>query len=181
MKRILVFAGSNSSKSINKELALYAANLLDGVELNVIDIADYELPLYGIDLEKKFGVPKAAFEFVEQIQKSDGIILSLADHNGAYTAAFKNLLDWMSRADSKLWNEKPMLLMATSPGQRGGTSVLEMASSRFPYLGAQIVDTFSLPNFHINFKNGELLDSQYREELKEKVDRLSEAIFEYAI
>jgi chromate reductase, NAD(P)H dehydrogenase (quinone) len=50
--------------------------------------------------------------------------------------------------------------MATSPGARGGITVLETAKNRFPFQGAVIKGTFSLPNFHENFdaKNGIMHD-----------------------
>ncbi len=44
-----------------------------------------------------------------------------------------------------------MLLMATSPGARGGASVLEIAKSSFPRFGASIKASFSLPSFNDNF------------------------------
>ena len=58
-----------------------------------------------------------------------------------------------------------MLLMSTSPGARGGASVLESAKELFPSSGAVIKATFSLPSFQQNFDlekgiiNWELLDN----------------------
>ena len=127
MKNIVAFAGSNSKNSINKDLATYASSLVNEVRVSVLDLNDYELPLYSIDLENEHGIPDNVHKFLELIKSSDGIVLSLAEHNGAYSAAFKNIFDWMSRIDNNLWSNKPMLLMATSPGGRGGLSVLEIA------------------------------------------------------
>ena len=62
----------------------------------------------------------------------------------------------MSRIDGKLWSDKPMLLMATSPGARGGATVLEIAKGRFPYMGGNIVADFSLPSFDDNFSGGKI-------------------------
>ena len=127
MKNIIAFAGSDSKTSINKQLATYTSSLVENATINILDLNDFILPLYGIDLEKENGIPDNAHKFLDLIKASDGIILSLAEHNGAYSTAFKNLFDWMSRIDGKLWSNKPMLLMATSPGVRGGASVLEIA------------------------------------------------------
>jgi hypothetical protein len=44
-----------------------------------------------------------------------------------------------------------MLLLATSPGPRGGSTVLEIAKNRFPFQGADLKGSFSLPNFNENF------------------------------
>ena len=44
-----------------------------------------------------------------------------------------------------------MLLLATSPGPRGGSTVLEIAKNRFPFQGGIVKGSFSLPNFNNNF------------------------------
>jgi len=170
MKKIIAFAGSNSSTSINKQLATYAASLLDNAQYLILDLNDFDLPLYGMDYEIKNGIPEAAHNFLNHIKNTDGIILSLAEHNGAYATAFKNLFDWMSRIEGKTFMGKPMLLMATSPGGRGGQSVLAIAKDRFPFHDAKITDTFSLPFFGNNFDNGMITDKTLNEELLNKVD-----------
>ena len=57
MKKIIAFAGSNSKQSINKQLATYAASLVENVEVTVLDLNDFELPLYGMDYENEHGIP----------------------------------------------------------------------------------------------------------------------------
>ncbi|SEQ48505.1 NAD(P)H-dependent FMN reductase [Hyunsoonleella jejuensis] len=169
MKKIITFAGSNSKTSINKQLAVYASSLVEDVDVEVLDLNDFDLPLYGIDLESEKGIPDDAHRFLNLIKSSDGIVLSLAEHNGAYSTVFKNLFDWMSRIEGKTFFGKPMLLMATSPGPRGGASVLGIAQDRFPRHEANIVEVFSLPSFGDNFSDGKIVNSELDEELKEKV------------
>lgn len=176
MKNIIAFGGSNSKDSINKELANYAANLVDGAEVAVLDLNNFDLPLYGIDFENAHGIPDNAQKFLDTIKSSDGLVLSLAEHNGAYATVFKNLFDWMSRIDGKLWSDKPMLLMATSPGARGGATVLEIAKGRFPYMGGNIVAEFSLPSFYDNFKEGLLINEDFNSKLKSQVSLFQSAI-----
>jgi chromate reductase len=169
MKNIIVFAGSNSKKSINKQLAVYASSLVKNVNVDVLDLNDFELPVFSVDLESERGIPENAQQFLNHIKSSDGIVLSLAEHNGAYSTAFKNIFDWISRVDGKLWSNKPLLLMATSPGGRGGASVLDIAKGRFPYMGGNIVAEFSLPSFGDNFSNGRIVNEELNSELKNKV------------
>ena len=83
-----------------------------------------------------------AHRFLEIIKITDGIILSLAEHNGAYSAVFKNFLIGCLELMVNYGVEKPMLLMATSPGGRGGVSVLEIAKGRFPFHDGNIVAEF---------------------------------------
>jgi len=176
MKKIIAFAGSNSKNSINKVLATYVASQVSNVEVDVLDLNDFELPLYGIDLENEHGIPDNAHAFLDKIKSSDGIVLSLAEHNGAYSTAFKNIFDWMSRIDGKLWSNKPMLLMATSPGGRGGQSVLEIAKGRFPYMGGNVVADFSLPLFGQNFSENGIVDVEIALQLDEAIKKLEIAL-----
>ncbi len=176
MKKIIAFAGSNSKNSINKQLVTYVANKLPTMETQVLDLNDFELPLYGIDFEAEHGIPDNAQQFLDLIKSSDGIVLSLAEHNGNYSAAFKNLYDWMSRIDGKLWNNKPMFLMATSPGGRGGATVFEIAKNTFPRMGATIVADFSLPSFNNNFSEKELLDMDLNDQLNKEINKFENAI-----
>lgn len=176
MKKIIAFAGSNSKTSINKQLATYTANLVNNTKVEVLDLNDFELPVYGIDLENEHGIPDNAKQFLEIIKSSNGIVLSLAEHNGAYATVFKNLFDWMSRIDGKLWSNLPMLLMATSPGGRGGASVLEIAKGRFPYMGGNIVADFSLPSFNDNFSEDGIKDDELSKKLKSAISKFENAL-----
>ncbi|WP_347926158.1 NAD(P)H-dependent oxidoreductase [Pontimicrobium sp. SW4] len=171
MKKVVTFAGSNSKNSINKTLAIYVANQINNAKVEVLDLNDFELPLYGIDLENEHGIPDNAQVFLDKIKSSDGIVLSLAEHNGAYSTAFKNIFDWMSRIDGKLWSNIPMLLMATSPGGRGGATVLDIAKGRFPYMGGNIIADFSLPFFGNNFSDVGIKDKELAQQLNEAVTK----------
>lgn len=176
MKKVIAFGASNSRASINKVLAAYASTQLQGVEVAVLDLNDFELPLYGIDLEKESGIPPNAVAFREQIESADGIILSLAEHNGLQTAAFKNLFDWMSRINKDVWMQKPMLLMATSPGRRGGANALKVTKDLLPHFGGNVIADFSLPLFHTYFQEGKLINEALLADLKAKVDLFQQAM-----
>ncbi|MFC4220470.1 NADPH-dependent FMN reductase [Flagellimonas marina] len=171
MKKIITIAGSNSQKSINKSLLTYTNSLLENVEIITIDLNNYVLPIFGVDFEVENGIPTAVKRLNELFNTTDGFIVSLAEHNGSYAAVFKNTVDWLSRLNTKIWRDKPMLLMATSPGGRGGATVLQSASTYFPFMGASITDTFSLPSFYDNFNNGEISDESLKKELQSKVDK----------
>lgn len=168
MKKILAFAGSTSSTSINKQLATFTAENLENTSFDVVDLRDYKLPVYSTD-EEQNGFPEDAKKFNELLNNYDGFILSLAEHNGTYTAAFKNIFDWVSRLEVNVFRAKPLLLMATSPGAMGGRFVLAAAEQRFPRQGAKELTTFSLPNFYDNFKEGKLINEELLATLKAKV------------
>jgi NAD(P)H-dependent FMN reductase len=86
------------------------------------------------------------------------------------------MFDWMSRIDGKLWNNKPMFLMATSPGGRGGASVLEIAKGRFPFMGGNIVAEFSLPFFEKNYSSAGIVDSKLRNSFSHEITKFEKAL-----
>ena len=176
MKEIIAFAGSNSKNSINKQLVELAVSKLKKTKYKILDLNDFQLPFFGVDYEKEYGYPENVLKFDKLISATDGIILSLAEHNGSYTAVFKNLFDWLSRVDSKTWKGKPMLLLSTSTGSRGGRSVMEAAKSRFPFHGSNIIATFSLPNFDDNFGKGRIDDNELNSEFLKAISRFEEAL-----
>jgi NAD(P)H-dependent FMN reductase len=171
-KKIIAFGASNSATSINKRLATYATTLFENVDVEILDFDDYKVPTYDIDIEKKEGIPQLAHDFFSKIGEADLLVISMAEHNGNYTAAFKSMFDWMSRIEAKLFQGKKMLLLATSPGERGASSVLEIAKERFPRHDANVVATFSVPSFNDNFDyekchiTNEELNNQLREIVK---------------
>jgi chromate reductase len=152
--KLLALGGSNSKNSINKQLASYAASLFKDYEVEVIDLNDFQMPLFSLDVEREIGSPEAVERFIKKISEADFIVLSLAENNSNFNVGFKNVFDWVSRKGKKVFQNKPMLLMATSDGKRGGRYVLEFAESMFPRYGADIKATFSLPSFYDNFETG---------------------------
>ncbi|MBT9190445.1 NADPH-dependent FMN reductase [Zobellia russellii] len=168
MKKVITMAGSNSQKSINKKLLSYTSGLLENTKIISIDLNDYVLPIYGVDYEEENGIPTAVRRLNELMDEADGFMVSLAEHNGSYAAVFKNTIDWLSRVNIKIWREKPLLLLATSPGGRGGKTVLESAKAYFPFLGAKVIADFSLPNFYDNFKENKVVAGNLKKEVDKK-------------
>lgn len=176
MKKILALGGSNSKSSINKQLAHFSASKITAHEVTYLDLNDFPMPIYGIDLEAEKGMPESATKLTKLIQDSDGIVLSLAEHNGSYSAVFKNAFDWVSRIETKVFETTPMLLLSTSPGARAGKSVMDTALDRFPRHGAKIVEHFSLPSFYENFKENEIVNEEFNTELMAKIKSFESTI-----
>ena len=176
MKKIIALGASSSTKSINKTLAIHAASKVVDAAITVIDLSEYNLPIYSVDAEQRFGIPYQVHKFNRLIETSDGLVISLAEHNGTYTAVFKNLIDWLSRIDMEVWKGKPMLLMATSPGRRGGETVLAAAKAYFPFMEGDIVADFSLPSFFENFSETGITNTDLAGILDEKVRLFQEAL-----
>ncbi|XQW84782.1 NADPH-dependent FMN reductase [Thalassotalea piscium] len=149
--KVLAFSASNNSQSINKQLATYAASLVVDAEVEIIDINDYELPIFSQDREAELGQPALAKSFFEKIGEADAVIISFAEHNGTYTAAYKNLFDWLSRINTKVFQDKAVVYLSTSPGPGGAQSVLTSAVNSAQYFGANVKGHLSVPSFNDNF------------------------------
>jgi NAD(P)H-dependent FMN reductase len=177
--KIIAFAGSSSIHSINKQLVTFVSNKAAAdlnAEIELLDLNDYDIPLYSIDKEKRGEVPPEVHAFIAKLKQADGIIISLAEHNGSYTAVFKNLMDWSSRVELTFFNNAPMLLMSTSPGGYGGGNVMEAALARLPKFQANIIAHFSLPKFGENFDQEKgILDAALKSEFDEKFGLFREA------
>lgn len=175
--KVICFGASSSTKSINKKLAMYAGSQLSEAEVEVLDLNDYEVPIFSIDREQADGIPELMVQFKNIIRSCDGIIVSFAEHNGAYASAFKNIMDWISRIEGKIWDDKPFFVMATSPGGRGGSSVLGIVKNSFPYQGANIAGSFSLPSFGQNFSDEEgITDVQLKSQFDEAFSKFKVAM-----
>lgn len=176
MKKVLAIGGSLNKNSINQRLAIFAANQVKDAEVEVLDMNDYPMPIYSVDLQAEEGIPENAFKIDEILKSVDGLVISLAEHNGVYSTAFKNMFDWLSRIEVEVWKNKPMLLMATSPGGRGGQKVLGIAVEAFRWYGGNIIADYSLGNFNDVFSEDGIKDPEKAIELKQKIDLFEDAM-----
>ena len=164
MAKIIAFAGSNSSNSINFQLVKHTCQLVEGHDIQLLNLANFPFPMFSVDLEKKKGYSNSLIEFRDDISASQGMIISVNEHNGNPSAFFKNLLDWLSRVDRNFLDNTKVLLMSTSPGKGGGRSSLGIIEKMFTYFGAEILATFSMPSFNSNFDSGKgIKDTELKE------------------
>ena len=150
--KILAFGASNSLNSINKQFANFAAHSLNNSNVDLIDLNDFDCSIYSPHRQQN-GFPDEIILFMKKLEEADLVIISLAEYNGSYPVAFKNIFDWCSTYKSKTFENKNFLLLGTSTGARGASVVLDAAIDRFPRHGANILGHFSLPNFHTNFNS----------------------------
>jgi len=163
--KILAFAATTSKQSINKKLVTYAGTLVKNGDIQILDLNDYELPIFSMEREQELGQPDLAKKFVRKIGEADAVVISFAEHNGSYTAAYKNTFDWASRIEKKVFQGKPMLLLATSPGPGGAKTVLNAAVTSAPYFGGEVKSSLSIPSFGENFSNGEISEPTLKQDL----------------
>jgi len=164
MSRILAFAGSNSSTSINYKLVKYTAALLQEHSVEMLDAATMAIPMFSEDIEKAEGYPQIIKKLKETISGVDALVISVNEHNSSLSSFFKNVIDWLSRIDRNFLADKKIFLLSSSPGKRGGMSARDTANNILPRFGAEIVATFSLPSFYDNFaEDSGILEAELKE------------------
>ncbi|MCY4459386.1 MAG: NAD(P)H-dependent oxidoreductase [Albidovulum sp.] len=141
--KILAFAASNSRNSINRALVEHAASrlraeILPEAQIEFLDLNDFEMPIFSIDRERAGGIPAPAREFFDRIGAADALLASFAEHNGYVSAAWKNIFDWMSRIETKIWQGKPIVILSASPGRRAGSNVLASQNLQIPRFGGHV-------------------------------------------
>ena len=129
------------------------------------------MPIYSIDRQNEGGIPQAAHDFYAKIGDADAVIISFAEHNGLYTAAYKNLFDWTSRINMRVYQDRPAVLFSTSIGQGGGGNVLNTAVMSGQFFGYDVTASLAIPVFQNSFdiRAGALtdpvLDTKFRDAL----------------
>lgn len=172
---ILVFGASSSKNSINKQLATYVGAKIENATVNVIDLNDFEMPIYSIDRQEE-GFPKQAQDFYNLIKGADGIVISLAEHNLNFSTAFKNILDWVSRIEMTFLDGKKMFVLSTSPGGYGGANVMEIALKYFGFAKGEVIESYSFPSFYDNFKDGQIINTEIAEIVNQKAAAFSNVL-----
>lgn len=178
MKKILAFTGSNHSKSINRQVLKFALELLDkrSFEVTEIDLRDYEPVMLSLDYEKEKGLPEETLELYDLMQDFDGFIIASPEHNSSVPAFLKNITDWLSRKELKFFHEKPVLLLSTSKGGRGGkTNLAVLESVYIRMFAARVTGSFSLPSFSENFQDGKIINEEQLELVKKEIQVFSDS------
>jgi NAD(P)H-dependent FMN reductase len=173
--KAIVFAGSTRTDSLNRRLARFAASELEaqGVEVTLIDLRDYPMPIYDGDLEAQSGLPPAAQTLKSLIRQNDALVIASPEHNGSVSALLKNTLDWVSRPEpcerpGAAFRGKTALIMSASPGGGGGRRGLRHLRELLQNLGMAVHTTeIAVPRAHEAFDaDGRLLHDSSVERLR---------------
>lgn len=128
---ILAFAGSTRADSFNKKMVRIAADgaRAAGVQVTLIDLRDYAMPLYDGDLEAAEGLPATAQAFKQLMIEHDGFLIAAPEYNSSISAVLKNTIDWVSRPvpdEPRLvaFQGKVAALMSAAAGGFGGVRSL---------------------------------------------------------
>ena len=86
--KIVAFAGSLRSGSLNKKLIRIAAAgaRAAGAQVTDLDLRDVPMPLYDGDIEREHGLPPNAKVFKRLLVENHGMLISSPEYNSAFPA-----------------------------------------------------------------------------------------------
>jgi chromate reductase len=139
--KILAFSGSARKESLNRKFLAFAVEAVRaaGGGVTLIDLNDYELPLYHGDLEDRDGMPANAARLVALVTEHAALLVASPEYNSMFTPLLKNTLDWCSRADENPFEGKVAAVLSASPGIHGGVRSLQLAQQLLLKLGCHVV------------------------------------------
>src|SRR5437868_692753 len=144
--RVLAFAGSTRSGSLNKKLLRAAVVLAEqrGAQVTTLELRELALPLYDGDLEQHEGLPEGARRLKQLMATHDAFLIASPEYNSSISGVLKNAIDWASRpvpneAPLSAFKEKIAGLLSASPGSLGGLRALIPLRSILGNLGTIVV------------------------------------------
>jgi chromate reductase len=169
--KLLAFAASLRKGSFNRKLIHQAAEILKavpGIQLDLADYREFEMPIYDGDLETSSGIPAGGKELISRVRAADAVVISTPEYNGSMPGTLKNAIDWASRDLPIPFEDKPLLLIGASPGGFGAVRGLLHTRVPFEAMGAFVYpEMFGLARAHQAFDEaGNFVDPKNRERLE---------------
>lgn len=170
---MLVFVGSNSSKSINEQLTKSVLKELN-VTHTFLDLKTLDIPLFSEDLEREIKSPKGIVSLKDQIEAFEHIFITTNEHNGNLSAFFKNIVDWLSRADKSFLQGKKVFVLSTSNGKRGGLGANESLQKMIERFGCEVYESYAFSSFSENFNKEaqQITNKDFLQEIEQKLNRI---------
>lgn len=156
--RLMVILGSARSASRGRKVADWVQKQAAGdsrQEIDFVDAAELNLPFYNEPMSP-FALKRNEQDYVstegkawaERVDKTDAILLLVAEYNHGYTALMKNTLDWAGYE----WGDKPVSFVSYSTNLTGGARAVEQLRPVVTELGlVQVANAIHFPNVDNSF------------------------------
>ena len=168
MDKISIISSSIRDERCSHRVALYFNKYLGGNNLavsDIIDLREYNFPLFDSILKKQKNPLPSALEFAERINASDGIIIVMPEYNGGIPASLKNAIDLLYDE----WRHKPVGIVTVSAGPFAGTQALVALQFTLWKMKAwTITEMFSVPKVQEAYdEDGNATDEKLSNKLTE--------------
>ena len=134
----ILVASAGNNRKLGEKLEEIAKG--EGVESEIINLVDLDLPLYSTVEEERNGLPQTAKDLAEKILSLKAFIIVAPEYNGVMPPVLNNAMAWTSRSTDSwrdAFNEKIVGLATHSGG--GGEKGLQAMRIMYQHLGANIL------------------------------------------
>lgn len=181
--RVLAFAASSRTGSLNRKLVALAAEIATaaGAEVDLADFREFEMPIYDADVDAERGLPPGALDLKRRVEAAEALLIAAPEYNYSISGPLKNAFDWVSRARPMPWRGRSVYLLSASPSAMGGIRGLWHTRVPFEGCGALVFpDMFALPHANEAFDDeGRLKDARLAKRLATEIEgfvRLAESV-----
>ena len=142
MKKIVFIAGSLRKGSYNTQLMEMAAKKLSSAFIcSFLDYSD--IPL--LNQDKEFPAPAAVARVRAEVAGADALWIGSPEYNHSYSAALKNLVDWLSRPVepgdySTAAGRGKLVAISSAAGASGGAFSLAKLRELLVMLGCTVLE-----------------------------------------
>jgi NAD(P)H-dependent FMN reductase len=91
---LLIGSGDGNSHSLHLGQAIEAELKSQGAETEIINLVEYDLPLYSRQVERDQAHDKKTQAFLEKSRAADGFVWITPIYHNSFSAILKNALDW---------------------------------------------------------------------------------------
>lgn len=167
--KIAAFSGSLRADSFNRKLVTRAAQGVRdaGAEVELLDLREFNAPLFDEDLEAAEGMPEPVKAFKAAVAGCHGMLIATPEYNHSISSALKNIIDWGSRANSAedpapCFPGKTAAVMSCSPGRLGGVRCLDHLRAILHNTGIRVIhEQYAMPGAHEAFaEDGSIIDER---------------------
>ena len=170
MTSIVAICGSLRPGSSNHNLLRAAAEVAPGeTEINWVDWKD--IPIF----DDMSPANAQVLAIADQINQADAVMIASPEYNWSIPGGLKNLLDWLSRVGFNPFENKPTLIMGTSPGKLGTARMQPHLRQVMGHFKAALIDEpeVAIGNSAAVFDgNGDLIDAGARQLVSEAMSKL---------
>jgi NAD(P)H-dependent FMN reductase len=165
--KLLAFAASLRTGSWNRKLIAAAVEIAtgSGVEVDLADFHEFDMPIYDADLQAATGIPAGAQELGRRVAAAHGLMIASPEYNFSLPGTLKNAIDWVSRLKPMPLRGKSGLLLSASNSPVGGIRGLWQLRIPLEGLGVTLYpDMYALPWAKEQFDEGGRLKELERQE-----------------
>ncbi|MEV8560383.1 NAD(P)H-dependent oxidoreductase [Streptomyces sp. NPDC051917] len=175
--RLLIIVGSVREGRFGPVVGSWVAEQArehGGFEVDVVDLADVDIPLALPVESPKFAGdayprPAGMARLTSALEEADAFVVVTPEYNHSYPASLKAAIDWHFTQ----WTAKPVAFVSYGGAAGGRHAVLHLENVLTELHAVTIRDGLAFPNYFTAWRDGRPLDEQAPGYAKTLLDQLS--------